>query len=166
MKIEQQAIETLQEFYSLMSQTREVRSQIVSQYLDDAEVDPVNIDSLGNALRSLEEIPSSKEGSILRLDGQKQITVELGYETNELKKDILFLKEGEKAFHNYLKNLHPTLASQVANGIEMFRPVKLRNFITDRDGTTNNYCGRYLSSIQSVYNAVYLTRFARKCRRQ
>jgi phosphoglycolate phosphatase-like HAD superfamily hydrolase len=36
----------------------------------------------------------------------------------------------------------------------------LRAFITDRDGTVNNYCGRYLSSVQSVYNAVFLSRFA------
>ncbi|MFH1429064.1 MAG: trehalose 6-phosphate synthase, partial [Candidatus Margulisiibacteriota bacterium] len=33
-------------------------------------------------------------------------------------------------------------------------------FIADRDGTINNYCGRYMSSIQSVYNAVFLSRFA------
>jgi len=33
--------------------------------------------------------------------------------------------------------------------------------ITDRDGTVNNYCGRYLSSVQSIYNAVFLSRFAR-----
>jgi hypothetical protein len=45
----------------------------------------------------------------------------------------------------------------------MLEPLDLRNLITDRDGTVNNYCGRYLSSIQSVYNSVYISRFARNC---
>ena len=45
----------------------------------------------------------------------------------------------------------------------MLGPVQFQSFITDRDGTVNNYCGRYLSSIQSVYNAVYITRFATAC---
>jgi hypothetical protein len=38
--------------------------------------------------------------------------------------------------------------------------VHFKAFLTDRDGTVNNYCGRYISSVQSVYNAVFLTRFA------
>ena len=33
-------------------------------------------------------------------------------------------------------------------------------FISDRDGTINNYCGRYASSIQPIYNAYFLTLFA------
>jgi hypothetical protein len=41
-----------------------------------------------------------------------------------------------------------------------------QTFVTDRDGTINNYCGRYASSVQSVYNAVFLTRFARARARQ
>eukprot|EP00929_Paragymnodinium_shiwhaense_P008287 TRINITY_DN112234_c0_g1_i1.p1 TRINITY_DN112234_c0_g1~~TRINITY_DN112234_c0_g1_i1.p1 ORF type:complete len:1372 (-),score=297.54 TRINITY_DN112234_c0_g1_i1:49-4140(-) len=44
------------------------------------------------------------------------------------------------------------------------RPFKpFRNFVTDRDGTTNNYCDRYASSVQSVYNAAWLTHFSRHC---
>jgi len=38
-----------------------------------------------------------------------------------------------------------------------------RNFITDRDGTTNNYCDRYASSIQSAYNGAWLSHFAHHC---
>eukprot|EP00930_Biecheleria_cincta_P045606 TRINITY_DN31434_c0_g1_i1.p1 TRINITY_DN31434_c0_g1~~TRINITY_DN31434_c0_g1_i1.p1 ORF type:complete len:1398 (-),score=227.92 TRINITY_DN31434_c0_g1_i1:209-4372(-) len=38
-----------------------------------------------------------------------------------------------------------------------------RNLITDRDGTTNNYCDRYASSVQSIYNAAWLSNFARYC---
>jgi hypothetical protein len=38
-----------------------------------------------------------------------------------------------------------------------------RNFITDRDGTINNYCDRYMSSVQSLYNAMWVGTFARRC---
>lgn len=38
-----------------------------------------------------------------------------------------------------------------------------RNFITDRDGTISSYCDRYASSVQSAYNAAWLTHFARHC---
>lgn len=38
-----------------------------------------------------------------------------------------------------------------------------QNLITDRDGTINNYCGRYKSSIQSAYNSVFLSCFALFC---
>jgi hypothetical protein len=47
--------------------------------------------------------------------------------------------------------------------MEYLHAVHFRNLISDRDGTVNNYCGRYLSAIQSAYNAVFLTRFARGC---
>jgi len=38
-----------------------------------------------------------------------------------------------------------------------------RNLVTDRDGTTNNYCARYSSSVQSAYNAAWLGHFAQEC---
>lgn len=45
----------------------------------------------------------------------------------------------------------------------MLRGKSFSAFITDRDGTTNNYCGRYRSSIQPIYNSVFLSRFAMNC---
>lgn len=56
------------------------------------------------------------------------------------------------------------------------RSKPFRNLITDRDGTTNNYCDRYASSVQplgrmglskgpvrSAYNAAWLSNFSRHC---
>ena len=48
-------------------------------------------------------------------------------------------------------------------GVAMLEGKKLNAFITDRDGTINNYCGRYRSSVQPIYNAIWLTRFAEEC---
>lgn len=36
-------------------------------------------------------------------------------------------------------------------------------WVTDRDGTINNYCGRYMSSTQAAYNAICCARFAAIC---
>ena len=49
---------------------------------------------------------------------------------------------------------------EVKAGLQFLKEQPVYNWITDRDGTINNYCGRYRSSIQSLYNAVFLTHFA------
>ena len=163
MRIENQSVRTLQQFYTLMSQTRRVRLDVVTSYLASGEVKKEAIESLDMALDALKAIPAGTDGAEVDLDESRKITIDLGYEITELDKDIRFLTYGEEAFDRYLRELHPTLEDQVRAGVTMLSPLHLRNLITDRDGTVNNYCGRYLSSIQSVYNSVYLSRFARAC---
>jgi len=135
----------------------------VTSYLASGEVKKEAIESLDMALDALKAIPAGTDGAEVDLDESRKITIDLGYEITELDKDIRFLTYGEEAFDRYLRELHPTLEDQVRAGVTMLSPLHLRNLITDRDGTVNNYCGRYLSSIQSVYNSVYLSRFARAC---
>ena len=160
MRIEKQTVTTLQQFYALMAKTREVRLDVVTQYLEDFSKQSEDIVSLVNAAEALRAIPTTTDGSEVDLDDSRKIAIDLSYEINELQKDILFLTDGEDAFERHLRDLHPTLDEQVGLGVAMLSPLHLRNLITDRDGTVNNYCGRYLSSIQSVYNSVYISRFA------
>ena len=160
METENTTITTLQQFYALMADTREVRLDVVTRYLKYSSVDPGAITFLEKAAEALKAIPSTESGAEVDLDESRKIVIDLSYEIKELDKDILFLSDGEKAFERHLRDLHPTLDEQVGLGLSMLQPVHLRNFITDRDGTINNYCGRYLSSIQSVYNSVYVSRFA------
>ena len=162
MKIEKREVSTLHQFYSLMHETHTLRCPLVQKCLTGSSIDKESVESLKNALESLKNIPSDETGSIVKLDEEKKIGIDIGYETNELAKDILFLSEGEEAFNIYLSELHVNLSAQVEQGVELLENINLRNFVTDRDGTTNNYCGRYLSSIQSVYNAAFLSRFALK----
>jgi len=59
-----------------------------------------------------------------------------------------------------------TVFTEVGNAGKVDGEVRsrpFRNFITDRDGTTNNYCDRYASSIQSAYNGAWLSHFAHHC---
>ncbi|MDP8219374.1 MAG: hypothetical protein P9M03_11690 [Candidatus Theseobacter exili] len=156
-------IQKLSQFYEVMNNTREVRKQVVALYLENKTVSSSSIQELHDALNSLENIPFKDGKYILPISSDKNIVFELTYEIEELKKDIIFLDKTETDFRTYLKNIHPGLSDQVTNGTKALKDVSFNNFITDRDGTINNYCGRYLSSTQSIYNSVYITRYAQKC---
>ena len=119
------------------------------------------ITQLQDALDTLEAIPQTQGKYALKLDEQKNILLDLSYEINELKKDIFFLTHSENEFFEYLKNLHANFSEQTEKISEKLKNIKFKNLISDRDGTVNNYCGRYASSVQSVYNAVFLCRFAK-----
>ena len=180
MIIEKHEIRLLKEFYDLMAHTRTIRFNIVDNIFKNhsessgpdvrpnvridarINVEKEQISSLGNALFSLENIPCEGTKRILLLDAAKKIEVDLTYEIEELKKDIFYLENGEKKFFDYLANIHSGFTEQVEAGVKRLEGLDFNCFITDRDGTTNNYCGRYRSSIQSVYNAVFITRFAKK----
>ncbi len=161
--IEKKDIRTLKAFYDLMAQTRELRARVVEQILDGRAVEPDDLVSLRNALDSLQAVPFAGGRYLLRLDEKTRMDVELDYEIGELKKDILYLERGENELLGYLASLHPGFDQQVGAGVALLAGKKFNCFITDRDGTINNYCGRYRSSVQSIYNAVFLTRFAEAC---
>jgi len=160
--IEKQEIRILRQFYNLMAVTRDVRYKTVENLFKDQPVAQDSITSLKNALFSLEGIPSKDGLKILYIDNSKKIGARLLYEISELKKDIFFLENNEKQFIEYLENLHEGFIEQVNYGLEKLQGLNFNCFITDRDGTINNYCGRYISSVQAVYNSVFLTRFAKE----
>ncbi len=172
MIIEKSEIRLLKDFYELMSDTRAIRFEIVDDIFKNQSGRPnlragnkvaqEQINSLKNALFSLENIPATGTQKTLLLDEVKKIDVDLTYETEELKKDIFFLENGEKNFFGYLENIHSDFTKQVEAGVKKLESLDFKCFITDRDGTINNYCGRYRSSIQSIYNAVFITRFAKQ----
>lgn len=158
--IEKQSIKSLKSFYDLMAQTREVRFEIVNSLFASKDVNPPLINALKNALASLKQSLEHGFNATLGLDSSKTINVDLTYEVTEIRKDIFYLENTEDEFLKYLESLHPDFSSFVQLGVDILKGKHFNCFITDRDGTTNNYCGRYRSSIQSVYNAMFLTRFA------
>ncbi|MDL1968215.1 MAG: trehalose 6-phosphate synthase [Deltaproteobacteria bacterium] len=160
--IKKQEIRTLKQFYNLMAMTRAVRYKLVENIFAGLSIDRNLIESLKNALFSLEEISSDNGLKLLYIDDSKKIDARLIYEISELGKDIFFLENTEKEFIKHLEKLHKGFRKQVEEGVKKLQSLKFNCFITDRDGTINNYCGRYCSSVQSVYNSVFLTRFARE----
>lgn len=156
----EKSIDTLKSFYDLMAQTQKARSGIVNRLMTSGCFDRKQTEALKSALFALEGCLEKDYRASLFIDGPEAIEVDLTYEISELKKDICYLDNGEERFMSYLESIHPDFLSHVEAGVELLGGKHFNCFITDRDGTVNNYCGRYRSSIQSVYNAVFLTRFA------
>lgn len=158
--IQKQEIDTLKSLYGLMEKTRSVRATIVNRMLSLKSCEQKKIQNLKNALASLEQCSQAGYKANLTIEGSTSIQVDLFYEIFELKKDIFYLENGEEQFLSYLESLHLDFSSHVQNGVKQLKGKRFNCFITDRDGTINNYCGRYGTSIQSVYNALFLARFA------
>ncbi len=160
--IEQTELVTLKDFYRLMEATREVRFDATKRIVAGEAPSESTDTSLKNALSALEAVKLVGDKRVLSLDGSREIELDLSYEIHEARKDIFFLENGEEAFMGYLSDLHDGFADHVRQGREYLAGLDINCFITDRDGTVNNYCGRYRSSIQSIYNALLLTRFAQR----
>ncbi len=160
-----QDIRTLKELYRLKAETRELRQPIVKNIIKQRVVGQSSVESLKNALYSIQTIYIDDDTGqrLLRLDDLRQIEVDLTYEIRELQKDIYYLEYGEDKFIEYLAKFIPDFRTYINHGLETLKGKHFNAFITDRDGTTNNYCGRYRSSVQPIYNSVFLTRFAKHC---
>lgn len=159
MPIARRELKTLKDFYALMGETRQVRFKAVAEILA-GRTGSEAVASLTNALVSLRDVPEEGGRRVLTLSGDRSIGLEMDYEINELRNDIFYLEKGEESFLDFLTDLHPGFGEQVAAGRDLLDGLDLNTFITDRDGTINNYCARYLTSIQSLYNAVFFSRFA------
>jgi hypothetical protein len=163
LKLMNEKVESLKQFYRLMYETRELRRNIVKRILNPHGIDRGAVAALERARRILEEIPQHEGKRILLYGNESSLSLNLSYEIDELVKDIFYLTHPEKEFFQYLEGIHEGFREQITECQEMIPEAKIRNFIADRDGTLNNYCGRYRSSIQSVYNSVFLSRFAQSC---
>jgi hypothetical protein len=162
-------VKSLRDFYGLMAETAEVRRTLVQRVLESTEdgvEDSAHLRVLERALQRLGDVPREGELRVLSMGergGGAQVRLNLSYEMEELKKDIFYLTHTEEEFGRYLSDLHPGHREQLERCLGTLSGIGFRNFVADRDGTLNNYCGRYASSIQSVYNAVFLARFAAAC---
>jgi hypothetical protein len=160
-------IQTIQQFYALMQETGKLRRKLVGRILEGESPDPQASGLLRSFLDALQRIPHNNGRFVLTGGaGQTQtgkiLYLELDYEITELEKDLIFLEKGEGALLSHLAELHPGFQEELDGALEFCRALHfpVNSLISDRDGTVNNYCGRYLSSIQSAYNAVFLSRFA------
>jgi hypothetical protein len=156
-------IESLAQFYDLMWETVHVRRQIVKCLLNNEKIEEKCVDSLKTTNEALESLPKEKEKYRLKLREGKDIYTELTYEIDELQKDLIYLAHSEETFYKYLEGYNPGFFSEIEEGLQFLSGTRFKNFITDRDGTVNNYCGRYMSAIQSIYNSIFLVRFACDC---
>ncbi len=154
---------SLKAFYRLMADTVPVRRRLARTILDGPKpVATEDVEFLRLSLAALRGIPTENGQPVVALDQQRTISLDLRYEIGELEKDLLYLEQGEWEFLCFLDRLHQDFGLTVDDGVDHLAGLRFNCLITDRDGTTNNYCGRYLSSVQSMYNAVFLSRFVQR----
>ncbi|MFW5802108.1 MAG: hypothetical protein ACOCVC_08730 [Spirochaeta sp.] len=158
---------TLATFYSTVTETIPARRTISADILKGISPDAEQIRILQQCHQFLQCLPESDDsnpmGKKLYVDDDIVIPVDLSYEIGELERDIIYLTQGESALISFLESRQPSLKKEIAAGRKYLHNRHCDLFISDRDGTVNNYCGRYQSSVQSIYNAVFLSRFAEKC---
>ncbi len=150
----------LHDFIKSMQQSVDSRRRLVSAALKGLRPNQTDLQTLLNTLHEIEQIPNQNGWKLLQLKDGRNILTDVNYETEELKKDIWYFENGEDQFNEHLAGMHKEFRIQTEDALNLLKDIRFRNFITDRDGTVNNYCGRYSTSVQSAYNAVFLSRFA------
>ncbi|MFP4348859.1 MAG: hypothetical protein ACLFQY_11275 [Desulfococcaceae bacterium] len=153
-------MKTLEEFIQRMRDTLPVRRQAVSDILTSGRFTG-SVNPLGKTLSEIEDLPRENGRYRLEVSGLGERALDFSYETTELHRDIRFLADGEEALAEELAAASSGFADRVREGVEFLSGNRFRNLFSDRDGTVNNYCARYNTSVQSAYNAVFITRYVK-----
>ncbi len=156
-------INNIFDFYDVIKKSSRVKRNIVQRLLKNDIATSSQMKFLNESLEAILDIPKKNGRYYLRTSrsGSSGISFDFSYEIDELKKDILFLKYGENALFEHLGKNSKRFDSEVNQVINFLGKDDLNIFATDRDGTINNYCGTYMSSVQSVYNSYFITKFAK-----
>ncbi|KAI6185575.1 putative trehalose-6-phosphate synthase 1 [Aphelenchoides besseyi] len=179
--IRQTPLETLDDFYTLMMRSRDVRRQIVESVLKGIPIRAHFSISLTNAKESLLLACQPDTTTLhLRVGTDMQEKEQLAHfdiktEIDEFEKDLNFLKfiqsddvYNVEQFINTLQDYHPVstdkFREEVMSVVDLFVDADHFNFFfTDRDGTLKSYSCSYPASVQPAYSGVIQAQFARRC---
>uniref|UniRef100_A0A0R3RPV4 alpha,alpha-trehalose-phosphate synthase (UDP-forming) n=1 Tax=Elaeophora elaphi TaxID=1147741 RepID=A0A0R3RPV4_9BILA len=173
-------VKTLEDFYTIMLQTRNVRRQIVERVLKGIPVRSHFAISLKNALDSLKRSCKANTTVVnLRTTSEESAvdytSFDIKNELDEFEKDLCFLKfiasdnvYNVEQFVDTLHAYHPKSSTafkeEVAAAVGLLYDADhFQYFFTDRDGTLKSYSCSYQASIQPAYAAVIQAQFARRC---
>lgn len=155
----------LQEFYTLLDESAALRRDLVDFHLIEV-AKPTRLEGLKRIYERIRDAINDDGTLTLKDRTGRAVSLTPDYELSELQKDIHFFEKGESSFQEELNRLHPRFGEELKELTDFLGNQEYDEFVTDRDGTVNNYCGRYRSSVQSGYNAVYLSRFARRIKQK
>ncbi len=150
----------LKEFRESMPILRATRARVASRLLADESPQKKDIDFLLHYLQKLSSLPE-RDGLRLFLEAEKPVALDIGYEIRESQKDDVYLSRDAGSFRKWWRGSHPQWEQEAESGSAALAGAKLDILVADRDGTINNYCARYWSSVQPVHAAVILSRFIR-----
>ncbi|CAD5217264.1 unnamed protein product [Bursaphelenchus xylophilus] len=181
--IKQSEVQTLDDFYTLMMRSRDVRRQIVERVLKGIPIRSHFGISLNNAKESLslacehhsKTILLKPSSDIADDDKVQMARFDIKTELDEFEKDLNFLKfiqsddvYNVEQFINSLQEYHPVSSEkfreEVMAVVDLFTDADHFNFFfTDRDGTLKSYSCSYPASVQPAYSGVIQAQFARRC---
>ncbi|VDO52931.1 unnamed protein product [Onchocerca flexuosa] len=167
-------VKTLEDFYTLMLRTRNVRRQIVERVLKGIPIRSHFAISLKNAHDSLTLSCETNTTMLnLRITSDESITeyasFDIKNELDEFEKDLCFLKFIESdnvynveqfvdvsfLFFTYHPKSSAAFKDEVAAAVGLLYDADhFQYFFTDRDGTLKSYSCSYQASIQPAYAAV------------
>lgn len=153
-------ITTLSQLVALMTSTVIVRRRLLAQILTNEPLDQHSVECLhvAHELLSVSLPDPSDKRLLLAADEHTDIAADISYEIDELAKDLRFVVEPRDRFIQSL--VASTTDSKEWDALfTKLQGRRFRALISDRDGTINNYCARYETSVQSLYNAVLLQQF-------
>ena len=154
-------ISNFQDFYKEIDRITGIRRALISDLLSG--LPPVSDAGKPflNLAYGLGKAPPRDEARLELGFGTGQTTVvEILYEIRELERDGLWLASGGGDFQEDLFGI-PGLFAWAEQGRAYLEKCLPFHLITDRDGTINPYGGLYRSSVQPLWNAFLLGRFAR-----
>ncbi len=151
----------LESLIEAVQSTVPVRRRAVAEILDGRDPQETE-DALQSVRDEILALPRDDSGRVVvSLYAGVTTGVDVGYELGELEKDLAYLRGGRTALVDVMvEYAGGVFALEVETVAEFLRSYHTRIFVTDRDGTINNYCARYATSVQSIYNAVFVSRFA------
>ncbi|NDY57194.1 trehalose 6-phosphate synthase [Desulfovibrio sulfodismutans] len=153
-------IDTLARLRAAMEASQAIRTAAVREILDGRTPDPAHAALLERTLVALSRPGGRGSVKELLLPDGRSIGVDLNREREELEKDILYLGSGEDALLRHLAREIDDFDDHLEAGRQFLGDRRFNCFFTDRDGTVQSYHGRYATSVQSAYSAVFLCRFA------
>jgi histidinol phosphatase-like enzyme len=154
-------IKTIEDFEGLLEKNRKLKKKILHYVYNKKEIPKKFLVKFRKHYFVLNNI-KKEEGKFVLEDGENKIQTNLHYEISEMKKDLVYLEKGEKKLMKYLSSLDKNFETQKNKLVKRLDEGKFDFFVFDRDGTVNNYSERYISSVQSVYNAIFLMNFISK----
>lgn len=157
------AIASLGDLDAAMAASREPRVRLAVAILAGRAVDPADVAVLRTLLAAIQAAPSGDGRTHLAVAPGMSAAFDLSFEIHGLEEDFVFCTEGEAALEALFADRIPEFAAEVAGGLKILSGRRWRCLLADRDGTLLDYCGRYASSTQPAWNAVYLARFCRAC---
>ncbi|XGW08849.1 hypothetical protein V3C99_011288 [Haemonchus contortus] len=171
-------VNTLEDFFSLMMRTRNVRRQIVDRVLKGIPIRQHFMISIRNAKDSLENSCGADSHTLVLRpspDSSDTAKFDIKNELEEFEKDLSFMDYAQsedvdnvEQFVDTLKSSHPVSEEKFKEEVEkavdlLYDADHLHYFFTDRDGTLKSYACSYPSSIQPAYSGVIQAQFARRC---